>query len=718
MPSAIDTLFCRSGFCAAGFLWLCLLLSACGGGGGGGLSAAGPVVFADGTERVSDSPAQAVPDTPAPPSETESRLGTPTPGTVPDPSFYETGEYYGGGTPAPLAVTRFSDAYARGWTGLGSLVTVADTGVDSTHPDLAPALAHARDYTGTGIADAHGHGTHVAGIVAARRDGVGMHGGAYDAQLAVAKVAAGWSYDFGLARAATAWGRELGSVAVNVSAAYLRDSRLEGRLVKLDEGSYYLDDPDYGVNGFYGMRGQAAAWREALGPDQVLVKAAGNSGADYSAAANQMATATGDDGTLLLNGQMLIVGNWDAAAGRITGNRAGNVCTTWQEGTCRDAAKISDSFLLAPGVDITSTYPGGDYAAMTGTSMAAPLVASAAAVLHQMWPHLNGRQLASLLLETADRDILGYAEHIHGQGLLDMERATRPVGAGGVPSGGSVDSPPLPLEAGGTLAALGDGAHQSLSQVMFLDDYGRDFYADLTQGLVAVDTRRGSAVDAGGLTDPYAGYFDERRHMSMRVPLTGTTFLITGAGEETGGFLGNRLSGLLGAVAASKTVYGLVNLDRELVSRKSSRDNSRDNSGGGRLFVQLGGGLTQIDPDGRPSLLLAARPMLSSSVTLGASRPFAKGTLGVLVSRPVQLDRAVMTYQLPVARTRDGQVRRRTHDIDLAPARRETDFGLFFRRMSHAGAVSFDSFLEYRLEAPHAGGTGLFEAGVRFRLRL
>ena len=328
-------------------------------------------------------------------------------------------------------------------------MTIADTGVDATHPDLAPALAHARDYTGTGVADTHGHGTHVAGIVAAQRDGVGMHGGAFDAQLAVAKVAAGWSYDFGLARSASAWGRDLGSVAVNVSAAYLRDSRLERRLVKLEEGSYYLDDPDYGVNGFYGMRGQAAAWREALGPNQILVKAAGNSGTDYSAGANQMATATGDDGMLLLNGQMLVVGNWDAAAGRITGNRAGNVCTTWQGDGCLDAAKISDSFLLAPGVDITSTYPGGRYATMTGTSMAAPLVASAAAVLHQMWPHLSGRQLAALLLETADRDIPGYAEHIHGQGLLDMERATRPVGAGGVPSGASVDSPQLPLGGGG-----------------------------------------------------------------------------------------------------------------------------------------------------------------------------------------------------------------------------------------------------------------------------
>ena len=210
---------CRPGSAAGGLLWLCLLMSACGGGGGGGLSAAGPVVFDDGTGRFGDAPGSRVRDTTSAIDRQESAYGAPTPGTLPDPAYYESGEYHGGGAPAPLAVTNFSQAYARGWTGFGSLVTIADTGVDAAHPDLAPALAHARDYTGTGIADSHGHGTHVAGIVAARRDGVGMHGGAFDAQLAVAKVAAGWSYDFGLARAAGAWGRDLGSVAVNVSAA-------------------------------------------------------------------------------------------------------------------------------------------------------------------------------------------------------------------------------------------------------------------------------------------------------------------------------------------------------------------------------------------------------------------------------------------------------------------------------------------------------------------
>ena len=56
--------------------------------------------------------------------------------------------------------------------------------------------------------------------------------------------------------------------------------------------------------------GNAASWRDALGPRQVLVKAAGNSGTDYSAATNQLATATDGDGNLILNMQILIVGNW------------------------------------------------------------------------------------------------------------------------------------------------------------------------------------------------------------------------------------------------------------------------------------------------------------------------------------------------------------------------------------------------------------------------
>ena len=219
---------------------LMLCLTGCGGGGGGGLSAAGPVVLVDGSDRI-DGDSSAVRSTPD--ARGPDEAGLPTPGTVPDSAFYETAEYHYGGSRAPLAATRFSAAYARGWTGLGSLVTIADTGIDADHPDLAAGILEARDFTGTGINDTHGHGTHVAGIVGARRNAQGMHGAAFDAQLAIAKVASTSSYSFALARQAADWGRQSDSVAVNVSAAYHRDRTLESYLVPVSPANYYLDDP-------------------------------------------------------------------------------------------------------------------------------------------------------------------------------------------------------------------------------------------------------------------------------------------------------------------------------------------------------------------------------------------------------------------------------------------------------------------------------------------
>jgi len=654
--------------------------------GAGGEGAAGLLV----TERSSD------------------QTGIPTPGTNSDPAHYETAEYYAGGRKAPLAATSFSAAYSRGWTGLGSVVTVADTGIEESHPDLAPALLGNRDFTGTGLGDTNGHGTHVAGIIAAQRDGVGIHGGAFDSQLLVGKVAVGRSYSFDQARQAAAWGRDQDSVAVNVSAAYLRDAYLESRLRQIGDGSYYLDDPHwgYGENGFYDVKSVASGWGAALGPRQVLVKAAGNSGTSYSAGFNQLATATDDSGALLLNGQMLVVGNWDAAGKTIIGNMAGNVCTTWRDGACMDAAKISDSFLLAPGTNITSTYLGAGYASMTGTSMAAPLVTAALAVLRQHWPHLDGNQLASILLETADKTIPGYEEHVHGQGLLDMDSATRPIGETGVPLGASVAGARMPLVAGGAIGGVAEAASAALSGVMLLDSYDRDFYVDLSAGLTAVDTRRGSSIAAGGLTDAYAGYFEPDQHMAISTPIGSGLSLIGGAGYEQGSFLGNSLNGVLGNVVGSTTAYGLASLDRPF------------GTSGVELFGQIGAGVTRLQTDGKPGLLQQAGTVVSGTASLGISRAAAGGRLGLALSRPVQMESAGMTYSLPVSRSLDGSVTHETRKVDFRPAYRETDLGLFFRRGGWKGSLATESFVEWRHDAPHAAGKTLVEAGLRLRLSL
>jgi len=136
-----------------------LLLMGCGGGGGGGASSAGPVVFVDEPPVLVDWSSRVNPVI-CLYQDDFGDSGTVTPNTNADPLHYETSEYQASGT---LAAGKFSDAYARGWTGLGSLVTVADTGIDETHLDLAANIASTRDFVGDDVNDTHGHGTHVAG---------------------------------------------------------------------------------------------------------------------------------------------------------------------------------------------------------------------------------------------------------------------------------------------------------------------------------------------------------------------------------------------------------------------------------------------------------------------------------------------------------------------------------------------------------------------------
>ena len=647
-----------------GFAVMCIvhLLSGCGGGGGGGLAVSDvPVVEEEGRFDVNDLGARTY---------TLNEGGSDSIDSL-EPSDFETDEYLGNAFgDAPLDATQFSYAYARGWTGKGSLIVIADTGVDASHDDLAGKIKYSIDYSGAGLADTNGHGSHVAGIAAAAKNDVGMHGAAFDADLAVAKVTNGWSYSFQIARQAAAWGRDLGAVAINMSAAYRRDSYFENTLIKLEDGSYYSTDAYHGVNGYYNSRGEAYAWKAALGSDQVLVKAAGNDGTLYSAGHNQLATATDENGNLILDGQMIIVGNWDSDGGFLRGNAAGNVCVTWAGDHCHDAAKIQDSFIMAPGTNIYSTYMNGDYAYLTGTSMTAPMVAGALAVVHQMWPHMSGKNLAKLLLVTADKTIDGYDVTIHGQGLLDMENVTRPYGALGIPTTGRTSGSVTAVSGGAAIAGANPAQFAALGEVMVLDRFERDFYIDLTSRILPADIRRSSVASAGGITDHYAAYFEPDQHVAIPIDLGKRTRLTFGAGMADNAFLGNRLSGSFGQVKSSATAYINFDYSRDLFGLNG--------------FAQLAGGMTRSDVETENSLLAGASTILSSSWTVGAEMPMRQADasntskIGFALSQPVMIEQGQLDYHIPVSRTETGSVLYQTHAIDLKPAMRELDIASYY----------------------------------------
>src|SRR4051812_13467695 len=247
--------------------------------------------------------------------------------------------------------------------GSGQLVATVDTGVDAQHPDLAGRL----DARGAAT-DPNGHGTHVAGIIAAAtNNGVGVAGAAPGARL--------------LALAALdADGK--GTVS-GVAAAAGRAADLGARVVNLSLGSDTASLTERAV-----IRAH---------PRTLFVAAAGNSGRDVDSRPMYPCAYPEPN--------VLCVGAEDERDARAGVSNAG-------------AAAVD---LFAPGVDIMSPWPGGTYARMDGTSMAAPFATAAAALLLQRNPSLTPSQLRTLLVDGSRR--LPALSGLAVGGALDVQRS-------------------------------------------------------------------------------------------------------------------------------------------------------------------------------------------------------------------------------------------------------------------------------------------------------
>ena len=606
-------------------------------------------------------------------------MGTKTPGYNSNASFYETDEYNYISN-KQLDVSNFSSAYSRGWTGKNSLITIADTGANTSHVDLDDNIKYTKDFTGDGISMSSNHGTHVAGIAGAEKNGTGMHGAAFDADLAIAKVGSGLQFSFSHAKSAAAWGRDKDSVAINLSAELNLDNGFKKSLVKVGDGNYYSTHWYYGVNGYNGSVNEASSWKSALGNEQVLVKAAGNAGRDYSAGMNQMATATDANGNLILDGQMIIVGNYDTNNGIInsSSNKAGTVCATYQNNVCIDAKKIKDFYIMADGTGVTSTAENGGYVTMSGTSMAAPVVTGSIAVLHQMWPHMKGKHLVQLVLVTGNKNIAGYDENVHGQGLLDMDKATRPVGATGIPTTGRTNGGVSSISGGANISGVSAGQMQALTGVMVLDSFERDFYIDLGDMTQDVDTRTASVAKQMGAVNYFAPYMNSEQHaLFPTYNVSENSTIQFGFGNSDGHYLGNSFNGTLGTTKDSTTLYANYNY--------------RD----GGFYAQAGLGYSTVNFDTSNSLLTTETAnVISSTATVGYEVKPADGhKLGFAISQPVTVEDAKLSYNVPTSRTLDGNVNYENKDVNFKSSKREIDVGTYYSfNIGKTGNAEIDDF--------------------------
>ncbi|MBE1876289.1 S8 family peptidase [Myceligenerans pegani] len=264
-------------------------------------------------------------------------------------------------------------AWDAGYTGEGVTVAVLDSGIDTTHPDLAGAVVGERDFTddpdGPDPTDGHGHGTHVASILAgsgAASDGA-HRGIAPDADLLNAKVLddngdglVSWSID------ALEWAGTQDADIANMS---------------LGQPWYYTDGTDPAS-----LAVDAATERY----DMLVVAAAGNDGPGRhtitppGTATSALTVAAVDDADEQA---------WFSSAGPRFGDHA----------LKPDIAAPGDGIVAARAAGTSLGDPVDDlHTALSGTSMATPHVAGAAAILAQQRPDLSARLLKSVLMTAAE----------------------------------------------------------------------------------------------------------------------------------------------------------------------------------------------------------------------------------------------------------------------------------------------------------------------------
>ena len=373
-------------------------------------------------------------------------------------------------------------ALSRGWTGKGSTIGILDSGIDLDHPELAGKVTFQWEpgYD-NGIEDSVGHGSHVASIAAGNMGGEVL-GIAPDANLAIVKITDSWSASMSFARQGIVQLKNnTDAVVANLSANTNYHNSYKSTVTDRGNGVFTSNHEYYGGTNYYNME-TPDAWGSAMsGSEIVLTISAGNQSNGYVQNPATFAVATDSSGNLVMDGRAIVVGAWNTATETIDGAKSGHMCKNYSGSECLDTYRTSDFYILAPGNNITGADKDGGYRSMSGTSQAAPVVAGAVAVIHQMWPYMKGENIVQVLLDTADKTITGYNVNTHGQGLLDLKRATEPIGDLGISMTGRTGTT-TPLSGG--IAVAGISSVTELSSVKVVDEIGRDYTVDLSSATI------------------------------------------------------------------------------------------------------------------------------------------------------------------------------------------------------------------------------------------
>ncbi|MDR1778992.1 MAG: GBS Bsp-like repeat-containing protein [Clostridiales Family XIII bacterium] len=281
-------------------------------------------------------------------------------------------------------------------------VAVIDTGVQTDHPDLVGnlnvALCKNIVTPGQPVTDEIGHGTHVAGIIAAQSyNGIGVSGVTNNkAEVVVYKV-------FGSQNTTNTY------VLLQAYAAAVTDGC---RVINMSLGGY----------------------GDMTQVDQALSRAVDNA---YANGVVTVASAGNGD-----TDQTCYPSDYDNVVSVIATDSDDLRASYSDHNDAKDIA--------APGSDVLSTYPGGHYAYKTGTSMAAPYVAGILALILYERPQMSAQQAVQYLYATATELGTAGKDPYFGWGIVNADAAVRAAYTGGTLIRSSLDS----AQSGFSLRAL------------------------------------------------------------------------------------------------------------------------------------------------------------------------------------------------------------------------------------------------------------------------
>jgi subtilisin len=279
--------------------------------------------------------------------------------------------------PWNISLVNAPGAWSRGFRGQGVKVAVLDTGI-AAHPDLVISGGASFVPGVVSFNDGHSHGTHCAGIIAARNNFIGVIGVAPMASLYAVKVLS-----------------DAGSGSTSWILAGMAWARMNGmNVVSMSLGSSSCQSVAYT---------NAVAQLNFAGV--TVVCASGNG---FQTGFPCVGSPANSPGTI--------------AVGAVSANKV--IAPFSSRGTQCCPPGANPVSIVAPGVSINSTVLANAYGIKSGTSMACPHVAGAAALVKQRFPFFMPAQIRAKLLSTASDLGVPGNDSVYGAGLLNCNTAT------------------------------------------------------------------------------------------------------------------------------------------------------------------------------------------------------------------------------------------------------------------------------------------------------